>query len=180
MNGDQVALIGDGDYGGYVLPGYSGIYTIPTPSKQKPSYISCSTQNQDPDQGITEAYCVCSGSTFPKSIATDPPNSCAYTTLPASATSIYTGKTTTVDQQPPKTSTTSTPTQNPLPPRYTGECLVGIYANEPNGVCGYTDDNGDDQNAPCGPGDTDFPANCENSGDPCYFTEGSDAAECHG
>lgn len=47
-----------------------------------PSYISCSTQNQQPGQGITAGYCVCSGSTFPQSTTTSPPNSCAYTTLP--------------------------------------------------------------------------------------------------
>ena len=49
--------------------------------------ISCSLQNEDPDQGINTDYCICSGSTFPVlsvgATATGPDASCAYTSLPS-------------------------------------------------------------------------------------------------
>ncbi|KAL8726756.1 MAG: hypothetical protein Q9181_005935 [Wetmoreana brouardii] len=52
--------------------------------------ISCTLQNEDPDQGINTEYCVCSGSTFPVlsvgTTATGPDASCAYTTLNAAST----------------------------------------------------------------------------------------------
>ena len=52
--------------------------------------ISCSLQNEDPDQGINTNYCVCSGSTFPvlsvAATATGPDASCAYTSLAAAST----------------------------------------------------------------------------------------------
>ena len=52
------------------------------------NYISCTHRNQDPDQFITVAHCVCSSSTFLESIVTTKTgaqaNSCAYTTLPSS------------------------------------------------------------------------------------------------
>ncbi len=52
--------------------------------------ISCSLQNEDPDQGINTNYCVCSGSTFPvlsvDATATGPDASCAYTALPSAST----------------------------------------------------------------------------------------------
>ena len=73
----------------------------PTTSGGSPtgsSYISCSTQDVDPDHGIDVSYCVCSGSTFPQSTDTQtPPNSCAYTVLPASTTSISSSQTVTTD-----------------------------------------------------------------------------------
>ena len=52
--------------------------------------ISCSLQNEDPDQGIDTNYCVCSGSTFPvlsvdATTATGPDASCAYTSLPSAS-----------------------------------------------------------------------------------------------
>lgn len=84
--------------------------TTPTPTITQPpasstSYISCRTQNQQPGQGITEAHCICDGSTFPQSTATDPPNSCAYTTLPGpsatiSITRLPTGPTSTDEPSP--------------------------------------------------------------------------------
>lgn len=47
-------------------------------------FINCSHQDEDPGQGITKAYCVCDGSTFAESVATNvtPYNSCGYTTKP--------------------------------------------------------------------------------------------------
>lgn len=52
--------------------------------------ISCTLQNEDPDQGIDTDYCICSGSTFPVlsvgTIATAQDASCAYTTLIAAST----------------------------------------------------------------------------------------------
>lgn len=52
--------------------------------------VTCTLQNEDPDQGINTDYCVCSGSTFPVlsvgSTATGPDASCAYTTLNAAST----------------------------------------------------------------------------------------------
>ncbi len=55
----------------------------------RPTYVSCSTRNQDPDAGITSAYCVCSGSTFPP--LTSGTLSCAYTSpLPASQVTVTT------------------------------------------------------------------------------------------
>ena len=86
-----------------------------TSTSADPSYISCSTQNQQPGQGITRAYCVCSGSTFAQSTATDPPNSCAYTSLPGSSQTISisrlpTGPTTTQRPEP-----TSEPEPEPEP-----------------------------------------------------------------
>lgn len=52
--------------------------------------ISCTLQNEDPDQGIVTPYCICSKSTFPvlsvASTATDQGASCDYTTLPISST----------------------------------------------------------------------------------------------
>lgn len=62
--------------------------TITQPHSTSTSYISCETQNQQPGQGITQAHCICDGSTFPKLTATDPPNSCAYTTKPGSSATI--------------------------------------------------------------------------------------------
>lgn len=54
-----------------------------------PTYVSCSTQNQDPDAGITTRYCVCSHSTFP--ISTSGTVVCAYTSpLPTVQASIST------------------------------------------------------------------------------------------
>ena len=75
------------------------------------SYVSCSTQEPDPDHGIAQGYCVCSSSTFPLSTdaSVTPPNYCAYTSpLPASTTSISTITTTT-----PTTTPTPTPTPTP-------------------------------------------------------------------
>lgn len=58
------------------------------PPSTSTSYISCETQNQQPGQGITQAHCICDGSTFPQITATNPPNSCAYTTRPGSSATI--------------------------------------------------------------------------------------------
>ncbi|GAQ10044.1 hypothetical protein ALT_7365 [Aspergillus lentulus] len=57
-----------------------------------PSFISCDFYGQDPDQGITSQYCVCSGSTFEPSTNTivTPANSCAYTTLPTHTIAVTT------------------------------------------------------------------------------------------
>jgi len=76
-----------------------------------PSFVSCSTQNADPDNGIAQGYCVCSGSTFAQSTnaAVTPANYCAYTVpLPISTTSIATLTTTPV-------AAPSTPTSTPPP-----------------------------------------------------------------
>lgn len=60
------------------------------------SFASCSHQDEDPDQGINTAYCVCSGSTLKESLNTliTPANSCAYTALPTETVSISIGATT--------------------------------------------------------------------------------------
>ena len=90
---------------------YGGYSTGPITSLPSPTFVSCSTQNADPDNGIVEGYCVCSGSTFAQSTdaAITPVNYCAYTTpLPASTTSISrlpTGPTTTVITQPTPSNT---------------------------------------------------------------------------
>lgn len=76
-----------------------------------PSFATCSTQNPDPDNGIAEGYCVCSGSTFAQltNAAVTPVNYCAYTTpLPVLTTSISTlptGPTTTVITKPTPSNT---------------------------------------------------------------------------
>lgn len=61
----------------------TGAPTDPAPPST--SFISCKHQNQDPGLGITQAYCVCSGSTFSETVATQvtPHNSCGYTTMPS-------------------------------------------------------------------------------------------------
>ncbi|KAK5166541.1 uncharacterized protein LTR77_008084 [Saxophila tyrrhenica] len=58
------------------------------------SYISCSTQQPDPDQGINSGYCVCAGSTLAFSTTASPPNSCAYTTIPESTIAVSVTKNT--------------------------------------------------------------------------------------
>lgn len=70
-----------------------GITPSPT-TTPAPSFVTCTFQNEDPDQGIDTTYCVCSGSTFPAKPDTlvTPPNSCAYTTLPTSTIQITTNE----------------------------------------------------------------------------------------
>ena len=96
--------LGQGGWGGLLVE--SGTWTQPTvpsgshdasgsggPSNSAnatKTFISCSTQNADPDQGITSGYCVCSGSTFSQRIQRTLANSCAYTTKPASTIAIST------------------------------------------------------------------------------------------
>ncbi|RBR20331.1 uncharacterized protein FIESC28_05295 [Fusarium coffeatum] len=60
----------------------SNVYTWDLPAHT--DFIECTHRNQDPGQGINQAYCVCSGSTFAESVATivTPYNSCGYTTMP--------------------------------------------------------------------------------------------------
>lgn len=76
----------------------SGTATASATAPATTNYLSCSTSNEDPDQGVTSAYCVCSGSTLAQSLntAVTPANSCAYTILPSStiAAPIHTIKTT--------------------------------------------------------------------------------------
>jgi hypothetical protein len=63
---------------------FSPTITSP-PAPTDTNFIDCIHQNQDPGQGIHDAYCVCSGSTFSESVATyvTPFNSCGYTTMPS-------------------------------------------------------------------------------------------------
>ncbi|CAK1362346.1 unnamed protein product [Cercospora beticola] len=110
----DVPIPGGGNGGGGTT---SRPVTTPRPSTTA-SYISCRTQNQQPGQGITRAYCVCDGSTFPQSTATDPPNSCAYTSLPGpsatiSITRLPTGPTIT------RPTTTDPPAPTSVPNDYT-------------------------------------------------------------
>ncbi|KAI0430580.1 hypothetical protein F5Y09DRAFT_307300 [Xylaria sp. FL1042] len=66
---------------------------LPAPSPSPTTFINCNFYGQDPDQGVVDQYCVCSGSTFPASSNTRyPGESCAYTTLPTQTTSISTIK----------------------------------------------------------------------------------------
>ncbi|KAG4433789.1 hypothetical protein IFR05_010728 [Cadophora sp. M221] len=65
----------------------------PAHTGDAPSFVPCSTHNADPQNGIAQGYCFCSGSTFAKSTnaAVTPVNFCAYTDpLPGSTTSIQT------------------------------------------------------------------------------------------
>lgn len=92
---ELLPTLGDGGYGGFVLPTDSGTFTSPPPLTTTPpttSFISCTHYGQNPDQGVVDAYCVCSSSTFAESLNTQvtPVNSCAYTTLPATTTAIST------------------------------------------------------------------------------------------
>lgn len=67
--------------------------TLTTDIATLSSYVACTTQQPDPDNGIAEGYCVCSGSTFAQSTAVSatPANVCAYTSpLPLTTTSIST------------------------------------------------------------------------------------------
>lgn len=115
-----------------------------------PTFVSCSTQQPDPDQGIPQGYCVCSGSTFAQSTNADvtPVNRCAYTNpLPASTTSIKTlpvGPTTT--ESPPPTPTPPPPS-NQISIFYDSGCddttcyeTYYVYATDVGGtvdVCNY-------------------------------------------
>ncbi|KAI1176422.1 hypothetical protein F4777DRAFT_597741 [Nemania sp. FL0916] len=64
--------------------------TATTPQITPAPSVSCSLQDQDPDQGITERYCICSGSiTAPVLGETLAPTElCAYTALPTSTESV--------------------------------------------------------------------------------------------
>ncbi|KAI1123371.1 hypothetical protein F5Y10DRAFT_286254 [Nemania abortiva] len=81
-------VLGGGGEFGYVYITGTGL-SVPSPSPTM--FIDCNYHGQDPDQGVTAQYCVCSGSTFPASTNTQcPGESCAYTELPTQATSIST------------------------------------------------------------------------------------------
>jgi hypothetical protein len=56
-------------------------------------FIDCTHHNQDPGEGVTKAYCVCSGSTFAEQLADNvtPRQSCAYTTMPSVTMQLNTG-----------------------------------------------------------------------------------------
>ncbi|KAI0122362.1 class 5 chitinase 1 [Daldinia grandis] len=83
-------LLGGGGEFGYV---YITGASVPPPSPTPTKFIDCGFHGQDPDQGVTAQYCVCSGSTFPASTSTGfPGESCAYTKLPTKTTSISTLK----------------------------------------------------------------------------------------
>lgn len=87
LDGPVPVLGGGGAFGYTAITGASA----PTPNSVTSSYIDCSFHGQDPDNGVSDPFCVCSGSTFAARTTTaDPGNSCAYTTLPASTTSIST------------------------------------------------------------------------------------------
>jgi hypothetical protein len=80
-------LGGGGDFGYTYIPGADA----PTPPPANTQFVNCDFHGQDPDNGVTAQYCVCSGSTFPASTNTAVPgNSCAYTSLPSETTSINT------------------------------------------------------------------------------------------
>jgi len=83
-------LLGGGGEFGYV---YITAANLPAPSPSLTNFIDCNFHGQDPDQGVVDQYCVCSGSTFPASSNTlYPGQSCAYTELPTKTTSISTIK----------------------------------------------------------------------------------------
>lgn len=82
-------LGGGGDFGYTYVTGAP----VPSPSPSPTIFIDCNFHGQDPDQGVTAQYCVCSGSTFPASSNTKyPGESCAYTKLPIQTTPISTLK----------------------------------------------------------------------------------------
>ncbi|KAJ9374868.1 CAZyme family GH18 [Paecilomyces variotii] len=84
--GDPPRLGAGGQFGYTYITGTGAVSQT---SSAAASYIPCTYQGQDPDQGITAQYCVCSGSTFaPQTTSVDPGNSCAYTALPAETTSV--------------------------------------------------------------------------------------------
>ncbi|KAI0185817.1 hypothetical protein EV127DRAFT_411837 [Xylaria flabelliformis] len=60
--------------------------SCPLPPSHQKSPLSCELHNQDPDQGITQAYCLCNGSITltPLPATSQYSESCAYTTIPAS------------------------------------------------------------------------------------------------
>lgn len=87
-NGLPPVLGGGGAFGYTYITG-SNAPTAPSPSIT--ALVDCNFFGQDPDNGVTAQYCVCSGSTFPVSTNTaDLGNSCAYTSLPSETTSIST------------------------------------------------------------------------------------------
>ena len=89
-----ITFAGPGSSTGMISAASSTTTPIPTAPKTASitpaPTISCTLQDQDPDQGIVTPYCICSKSTFPvlsvASTATDQGASCAYTTLPTSST----------------------------------------------------------------------------------------------
>ncbi|KAI8966243.1 class 5 chitinase 1 [Daldinia sp. FL1419] len=87
--GRPPVLGGGGEFGYVHITGASVRPPSPTPT----NFINCGFHGQDPDQGLTAQYCVCSGSTFPVSTNTAfPGESCAYTKLPTKTTDISTLK----------------------------------------------------------------------------------------
>lgn len=70
----------------FAAPSISTSTTTPHPAKSTPL---CILHKQDPDQGITQAYCVCDGSATLSPLSVPPTghqsDSCAYTTIPATA-----------------------------------------------------------------------------------------------
>ena len=60
----------------------------PPPGITPPPTLSCTLQDEDPDENINTPGCICSGSTFPVlsgPSVTDPAGSCAYTAMPTGA-----------------------------------------------------------------------------------------------
>ncbi|KAI1108458.1 class 5 chitinase 1 [Nemania sp. NC0429] len=82
-------LGGGGEFGYVYITGAN----VPTPSPSPTRFIDCNYHGPDPDGGVLDRYCVCSGSTFPASTNTRyPGQSCAYTTVPTKTTGISTSK----------------------------------------------------------------------------------------
>lgn len=59
-----------------------------SPTMTPPPVLTCTLQNEDPDQGINNRGCICGSTTLPLLTvtgATDPAQSCSYTALPTQA-----------------------------------------------------------------------------------------------
>lgn len=78
--------LGQGVEGGFIVG------PMEPPPSPITSFIDCSHQNQSPGLGLLSGYCVCDGSTFSESVATQvtPWNSCGYTTKPSRTVSVST------------------------------------------------------------------------------------------
>lgn len=97
---DLQVMLGDGGFGGQVIE--TGTWTAPGGSEPPPTtttFIDCTHRGQQPGQGITQAHCICDGSTFSESLntITSPAESCAYTAKPSNTISITTVQTVTTD-----------------------------------------------------------------------------------
>lgn len=114
----------------------TGSCFIPEPTSSSPiatsSFVACTTQQPDPDSGIAEGYCVCSGSTFAQSTdaSATPANVCAYTSpLPPTTTSISTIATVPFATTSSKPSPTSSNLYDvfPSPPYSTPVVHCGVF-----------------------------------------------------